>query len=1086
MGNSGLKTINEQFILSQLLDFLALAEASQLRSGARFFKSFIGSPKNESFKVVTKLFFHQESIDAENNIKNAVWFFEKIRKLDSPFLIPSLYSRVPSDSCPGLTGHCFQRQGFHLTLMDRLQGTRQSFGTKLWICLQLLMAFCDLHERAHLFHGDFKGSNVFVTSKLNILIADFAHFKPHFIPKDNLDELNFFYPEYIESCTLAPEKLLQSKSSFLFGSSMSLYSSVMLRQQQENSRVLNLRMEASNQLIQEISHSELLSLQKMDIFSLGCVFGSILMDGQCPLFTYEEHTKHFQKNQKETPKQLAKFLGQKPKIAKKAEKLLGLLEKMVQKDPSERLSAKECLQSFIQSYFSPVSGPAACAVALAFASQVLSFPDHLIAFTRHIFPFISQDLLENQNEAPPEFKKALPLSMQCEFFQKAFDQIQSQVESNYGVKKKGGKSWGTRQTGDFLKSGQRGLMFGENLRAKELKETDTKRKSTGKSNHQIVSISWFAQILTQVVFSQIRNVSYESSALVGIELIRTAALLHVSDHKRFVQVLPMLQAIRQWAQSQKLQNASAFALEGKIEILASIKRKFKFEREKKELLKQVKETLEEFSTEDGNMSELDAVVFTKRVWKLLRVQAIFDPNLPFKTDPFSIEHFLTAFETLMQSEPFLISIFINEGLHEVIRWLDHEIVSQKVFSPLLLYGNLPVSTKLYIVQLISWKPDPDFFTKCIRPVFLQAEDSLLDLRILFQTIKTLEKLPLLASLIAEWSNKTKMDSLKAHFFHLMRFAEKHKSPQSLPRKGVEPIKEEEPEKQQKVFSRRLETTLQLIQETPVINSLLSFPPNLNELSEQIIITHIQSGLKICQEMLVFEGSKMSQVTSSNWIASFVLLSELLVQFMLHKDQAEEQSIVNLYEESLIKSIKVKEEKQGKRGREFKATRAKVFQLQKVSGVLTIASCQGVLLSNGGTSEVSLYPFKSLARSLVPKPQLVYQNSITKKTIDSGEVTAMAQVPCLDALVCGTSQGLINLFHLSGTSNMPLIQIENKNDSVRSLGKYGNGPFLLYSTLQGKCAVRDLRMPQQKTAQIQFAVPRTLGPVTSVLGSFDDR
>lgn len=79
---------------------------------------------------------------------------------------------------------------------------------KLWITFQLLTCLKKCHEN-NVCHGDIKSENVLVTSWNWVYLADFAPFKPVFLPENDPSQFSFYFDtSQRRSCYLAPERFL--------------------------------------------------------------------------------------------------------------------------------------------------------------------------------------------------------------------------------------------------------------------------------------------------------------------------------------------------------------------------------------------------------------------------------------------------------------------------------------------------------------------------------------------------------------------------------------------------------------------------------------------------------------------------------------------------------------------------------------------------------------------------------------------------------------------------------------------------------------------------------------------------------------
>lgn len=77
---------------------------------------------------------------------------------------------------------------------------------KKWIAFQLLCGLRECHSKG-LHHGDIKSENVLVTTWSWAYLADFAHYKPTYLPEDNPADFSFFFDiSGRRTCNLAPER----------------------------------------------------------------------------------------------------------------------------------------------------------------------------------------------------------------------------------------------------------------------------------------------------------------------------------------------------------------------------------------------------------------------------------------------------------------------------------------------------------------------------------------------------------------------------------------------------------------------------------------------------------------------------------------------------------------------------------------------------------------------------------------------------------------------------------------------------------------------------------------------------------------
>ncbi|KAJ2491395.1 Serine/threonine-protein kinase, partial [Coemansia sp. RSA 2052] len=99
------------------------------------------------------------------------------------------------------------RQYLHNNLYDRISTRPFLSGVeKRWIAYQLLVGLREAHGRG-VCHGDIKAENVVVTSWNLAYLADFAPFKPTYLPADDPAEFNFYFDSSgRQCCCIAPER----------------------------------------------------------------------------------------------------------------------------------------------------------------------------------------------------------------------------------------------------------------------------------------------------------------------------------------------------------------------------------------------------------------------------------------------------------------------------------------------------------------------------------------------------------------------------------------------------------------------------------------------------------------------------------------------------------------------------------------------------------------------------------------------------------------------------------------------------------------------------------------------------------------
>lgn len=221
------------------------------------------------------------------------------------------------------------RQYVRHSLYDRIS-TRPYLTVieKKWITFQVLYALFQCHKQK-VCHGDIKLENILITSWNWVLLADFASFKPVYLPDDNPADYNYFFDtSRRRTCYIAPERFvspmamdqLQAKGTIVFNDIEPCYAGTLT--------------------------------PEMDIFSTGCALLELWTEGTPP-FEYS---------------QLLAYRGGNTEIATKHlqnienTELHRLLSSMISLDPAQRKSAEiyldqergklfpEYFYSFLQSY----------------------------------------------------------------------------------------------------------------------------------------------------------------------------------------------------------------------------------------------------------------------------------------------------------------------------------------------------------------------------------------------------------------------------------------------------------------------------------------------------------------------------------------------------------------------------------------------------------------------------------------------------------------------------------------------------------------------------------------------------------------
>ncbi|CAI9100458.1 OLC1v1037568C1 [Oldenlandia corymbosa var. corymbosa] len=269
----------------------------------RFLKSILC--KHDEGLVLVKVYFKRgDTIDLRDYEHRLGKIREIFSGLDHPHVWPFQFW-LETDKAAYLL-----RQYFFNNLHDRLS-TRPflSIVEKKWLAFQLLYGVKQCHEKG-ICHGDIKCENVLVTSWNWLYLADFASFKPTYIPDDDPSDFSFFFDTGgRRRCYLAPERFYDHGGETQVSQDAPLKPS-------------------------------------MDIFSVGCVIAELFLEGQ-PLFELSQ-LHAYRRGQYDPSQHLEKI----PDSG-----IRKMILHMIQLDVESRFSAEGYLQNFsgivFPCYFSP-------------------------------------------------------------------------------------------------------------------------------------------------------------------------------------------------------------------------------------------------------------------------------------------------------------------------------------------------------------------------------------------------------------------------------------------------------------------------------------------------------------------------------------------------------------------------------------------------------------------------------------------------------------------------------------------------------------------------------------------------------------
>ncbi|XP_055699019.1 phosphoinositide 3-kinase regulatory subunit 4 [Phlebotomus papatasi] len=284
----------------------------------RFFK--VARAKSDEGLVVIKVFVkHDPSLPLECHAEK----LEFIKKNLSNAVNCLPFQRVVLTEKAGL----IMREFVKHSLYDRVSTRPFLTATeKKWITFQVLCALHQCHKQK-ICHGDIKLENILITSWNWILLADFASFKPTFLPEDNPSDYTYFFDtSRRRTCYIAPERFIQSISN---------------EAQPKDGPLVGDGPCYSGNLTPE-----------MDIFSAGCALLELWCEGTAP-FEFSQLLYYRKGDQELVTKHLNGIDNA---------RLRNLIASMLNRNPAERKSAEiyldqergslfpEYFYTFLQSY----------------------------------------------------------------------------------------------------------------------------------------------------------------------------------------------------------------------------------------------------------------------------------------------------------------------------------------------------------------------------------------------------------------------------------------------------------------------------------------------------------------------------------------------------------------------------------------------------------------------------------------------------------------------------------------------------------------------------------------------------------------
>lgn len=342
---------------------------------------------------------------------------------------------------------------------------------KIWIIFQLLKGLDKCHSFG-IFHGDIKSENILVTSWNWIYLSDFAPFKPVFIPENDPSQFSFYFDtSQRRSCYVAPERFTEDGEVPTAGNN-------------------NRRNADSPGTITGLT-------AEMDIFSLGCVIAELFLEGS-HIFTLAQLFKY--KKGEYTPN----ISGIENESVRK------MVESMISRDPTKRLSAGEYLRKWRKSLF----------------------PDYFYNF---LHDFVSKLSTPNSYDNMGKSVKT----------QKFLDNRLTTIYVNLPEIMKSLGFSSLLETDDSIKNGDNNPALSNGVPAiiSPFLEIEGSRIMI-KSNDSLMNVSRDdgALIILNVVLSTIRNVSSSGLKVRGCDLILAFSLM-INDEAKLDRCLPYLLAL---------------------------------------------------------------------------------------------------------------------------------------------------------------------------------------------------------------------------------------------------------------------------------------------------------------------------------------------------------------------------------------------------------------------------------------------------------------------------------------------------------------------------------------------------------------
>ncbi|EPX75184.1 VPS15 protein kinase Ppk19 [Schizosaccharomyces octosporus yFS286] len=357
---------------------------------------------------------------------------------------------------------------------------------KKWIMFQLLKGISDCHRHG-ICHGDIKTENILVTTWNWVYISDFSSFKPTFLPEDNPADYSYFFDTSSRRvCNIAPERFVPNSQI----------------------RIAPLTPE-------------------MDIFSLGCVFAELLLEGS-PLFTLSQLFNYKANNSYDISTVLRQI---------KDLDTQNMILEMLQCDPTKRDTADnylkrfrgtvfpECFYTPLYDYCCKLLDPQSISYAEPVRNQPYIYSLRVDTIFNDLIPFV--DAFNNDSN-----DHLLSRKMNDDF-ESSFVPLYTSLTDEFDTTFASGKWYQL-----FLENSKK--LFGEDIHSHNARATDA-----GIIEHDtdyLKASLHAASILLPIVLSAVRHVRTRESKL---NALRTIEILSTSipDEAKLDTALPFIMTL---------------------------------------------------------------------------------------------------------------------------------------------------------------------------------------------------------------------------------------------------------------------------------------------------------------------------------------------------------------------------------------------------------------------------------------------------------------------------------------------------------------------------------------------------------------